>query len=64
MKHWLKHLGLIVAGGACIVVGVLVPPAAPFLGVIGTKLLLAGGGITALAFAQPLQNVVKAARGR
>lgn len=53
MLNFLKHVGLVIAGAACVGVGVLVPPAAPFLGAVGAKLLLAGGGSLALAAASP-----------
>lgn len=53
MKNFLKHVGLVIAGGACVVAGIFFPPAAPVLGVLGTKLLLAGGGTAALALASP-----------
>lgn len=61
MPNWLKHAGLIVGGAACIVVSVFFPPAAPVLGPVGTKLVLAGGGVTALALAEKLPSVIQAA---
>lgn len=53
MKAFLKHAGLIVLGLGAVAVAVLVPPVAPFLGPIATKLILAGGGSLALAAASP-----------
>lgn len=53
MPSWLKHVGLAVAGVACIGVSVFFPPAAPILGPIGTKLALAGGGSVLLGIASP-----------
>jgi len=53
MKKFLKQAGLFLGGAGCVVVSVLFPPAAPFLGPIATKLLIAGAGVTALAAVSP-----------
>lgn len=53
MPNWLKHVGMAVAGVVCIAVSVFVPPVAPFLGPVGTKLALAGGGTILLGAASP-----------
>lgn len=53
MKNFIKHVGLVIGGAACVVAGIFFPPAAPVLGVLGTKLLLAGGGTLALTLASP-----------
>lgn len=51
MKKFLKHAGLMALGFVAVGIAVLVPPVAPFLGPLGTKLILAGGGSLALATA-------------
>jgi uncharacterized membrane protein len=48
MPTWIKHAGLFIAGAACIVGGVFVPPASAFLGPIGTKLIIAAGAVSLL----------------
>ncbi len=48
MKNFFKHLGLFVAGAACIVCGVFVPPVAGVLGPLGTKLIITAGAATLL----------------
>lgn len=45
MKSFLRHAALFIGGAACIVVAVFVPPAAAFLGPIGTKLIIAAGAV-------------------
>ncbi len=42
MKY-VRHIGLFVAGGACVVGGLFFPPAAAILGALGTKLIVASG---------------------
>lgn len=53
MKSILKHVGLLAVGVGCIVGGIFFAPAAPVLGTLGTKFLLAGGGTLALAAFSP-----------
>jgi hypothetical protein len=62
MTSFFKHLGLFLGGAACIVAGVFVPPAAAFLGPIGTKLIIAAGAV-ALTGASPevLTGAIKGA---
>lgn len=43
MKKFLVHLGVFVAGAACVVGGVFFPPAAVILGPLGTKLIVTAG---------------------
>lgn len=48
MSKWL-HRFLVVLGGASLVVSVIVPVAAPFLGAFGVKLTAIGAGSALLA---------------
>jgi hypothetical protein len=61
MKEHLKHLGLFVGGAGCIVASVFFPPVAPVLGPIGTKLVIAGAGVSALTLVSP--DTIKAVAG-
>ncbi len=63
MKY-LKHIGLFVAGGACVVGGLFFPPAAALLGALGTKLIIASGAALLLgASPEAITGAVKDAAG-
>lgn len=64
MKNVLKHVLYIAGGLACVAAGVIIPPAAPVLGTLAAKLLIAGGGSLALALVSPenVKAAVMAAR--
>jgi hypothetical protein len=57
----LRHVGLFLGGAGCIVASVFFPPVAPILGPIGTKLVIAGAGVSALTLVSP--EAVKAVAG-
>lgn len=53
MKDLFKHIGLAIGGAALIAVGVFFPPVAPVLGVVGTKVAIAGLGALGLGMVSP-----------